>query len=378
VSIEFRATPVLLTAVAVFVAWRVIVWRRRGGDPLREAVIALLFGWALVVVRLTFFPMIIIFYDWYGSSNLIPFGSITQLITDTPASVAFENIAGNLLLFVPVGFLLPMLFVRLRSIPGLGWRAAVISATIEILQTFTRSRAFDVDDIILNTLGALAGYGGYVVFARLVRSSEAGRRLMARVESTGHREPLFAAFVPVGVTLLLVVPMMASSIASATLGAGSGGLTRDATSLWPGGAVVGTVDVDRYRFVTVTDGPAPSVVGLVEYQRVLPGRFTRNSWGDIPAGGNVYNTHITAFNITRDELPVVATFGSTDGSATTVQVSAPGLSEVFDLGAGPFFVLAFPYDIQANTGPDELVSFDFVFRDAAGNDVSSAYSPAFE
>ncbi|MBT8203320.1 MAG: VanZ family protein [Acidimicrobiia bacterium] len=375
-SIVFTAPPVLLTATAVFVLWRILVWRHQGGDPVREGLVGLLFGWSLIVIRLTFFPLIIIFYDWYGTANLVPFASIWQLVTETPATVAFENIAGNVLLFVPFGFLLPLLFLRMRRVWGVAWRAALISVAIELLQVFTRARTIDVDDVILNTAGAIIGYGLFVAADRVASNSTGAQALIARMGR--QNEPLLAGLVPVVTTLLLVLPFMISSIFSATLGGGPGDLAEDVASLWPDGVIVASEDLDRYRFVAVAAGSEPAVLGLVDYQRVLPGRFTRAAWGDIPAGGNVFNYRITAFNITRDELPVVVVWGSTDGTARTVRVTAPGYSEIFDLGTGPHLLFGFPYDIEGNSGLDELLVFEFTFLDATGTDVTAAYRAAYE
>lgn len=63
----------------------------------------------------------------------------------------------NVLFFVPLGFLLPMIWNRFRAvyrtIPfGLG-----ISLAVEVLQIFTL-RATDVNDLMTNTLGTVIGY----------------------------------------------------------------------------------------------------------------------------------------------------------------------------------------------------------------------------
>jgi hypothetical protein len=65
---------------------------------------------------------------------------------------------GNLLIFVPIGLLVSVLFRDLRS----GWKmllvGAGISLTIEVLQLILAVRVFDIDDILLNALGTWLGY----------------------------------------------------------------------------------------------------------------------------------------------------------------------------------------------------------------------------
>ncbi len=68
------------------------------------------------------------------------------------------NLIGNLVLFAPMGFLLPCAFKRLRraylTLPAV--MAAVVLA--ELIQLFAKLGFADVDDLILNTAGAAMGY----------------------------------------------------------------------------------------------------------------------------------------------------------------------------------------------------------------------------
>ncbi len=76
----------------------------------------------------------------------------------------FYNTFGNILLFIPMGILLPILIAKrikfsLSVIP-------LFSLTIETLQYFTQLGVFDVDDIILNTLGGYLGFLIFVLFSK--------------------------------------------------------------------------------------------------------------------------------------------------------------------------------------------------------------------
>lgn len=76
------------------------------------------------------------------------------------------NIVGNLLLFVPIGLLTPLLWPRWRrwGLPVL--LGLLLSLGIEFSQLFI-GRGADVDDVWLNTLGALLGYGLFLLLRRL-------------------------------------------------------------------------------------------------------------------------------------------------------------------------------------------------------------------
>ena len=78
----------------------------------------------------------------------------------------FLNIFGNVLAFMPFGFFLPVFSGRCKKF----WRTAFysfeLSLLVELLQLVFRVGSFDVDDLLLNTLGGMAGYGLYRLFVR--------------------------------------------------------------------------------------------------------------------------------------------------------------------------------------------------------------------
>ena len=350
--VSFQATPFLMVAVAVWVTWRLAIWRRRGGDIVRELGMTVLFGWILIVVSLTFFPFRIVLYDWYGSANFVPFASIVQLITETVPGVAVQNILGNVVLFVPFGLLLPLLFDRMQTLPSLLWRVAVMSVFIESLQVFTRSRAVDVDDVILNTFGGAIGFLLFLGVRILSRRSERVAALTERLRASSEREPLLTGFVPVLATLGIIVPLMLSSINAATLASGSDGVGADAESLWPGSSFVSSTDVGEYRYVLVHEESFdPELLGLVEYERVLGDRYTRTAWGDmILEHDSQFDWTMSAFNTEREELPVVIVWGVNAAGAVSVEIGNIGLQERLALPEGRFFAVGVAYDVEKHQG----------------------------
>lgn len=92
-------------------------------------------------------------------TNLHP-GSSLRAYLDQPAlRDAVKQIGGNVLLGVPLGVLLPVLIPRARGILRVLLLTAVVMLLVELVQgTLITGRAFDIDDVILNTSGALVGY----------------------------------------------------------------------------------------------------------------------------------------------------------------------------------------------------------------------------
>lgn len=75
------------------------------------------------------------------------------------------NIGGNILIFVPFGFLIPMSSKNkiTRNFFVVTLLAIMFSGAIEVVQILTKVGAFDIDDIILNTAGAITGYIVYAI-----------------------------------------------------------------------------------------------------------------------------------------------------------------------------------------------------------------------
>ena len=88
-----------------------------------------------------------------------PFHSLNNLIYYTKLYGIRNNLIGNILLFIPFGVLLPFAYAG-----GKKWYKIVLigfslSLFIETLQLITGRGYFDVDDIALNVIGAVIGWG---------------------------------------------------------------------------------------------------------------------------------------------------------------------------------------------------------------------------
>ncbi len=76
------------------------------------------------------------------------------------------NVAGNVAVFVPLGFALPVLFGRIHSFGQVLILSFAISLLAETMQLVLRVGCFDVDDLFLNTVGGCIGYLGYRILRR--------------------------------------------------------------------------------------------------------------------------------------------------------------------------------------------------------------------
>lgn len=105
------------------------------------------------------------------SSNFVPFKTISTYINaifsgNMNLDIPLKNLFGNLLMFLPMGIYLPYFIKRLKRISSFSVTFMIILLVIKITQSISRRGSFDIDDFILNTIGALIGFGVWKKFFR--------------------------------------------------------------------------------------------------------------------------------------------------------------------------------------------------------------------
>ena len=99
------------------------------------------------------------------NTNLVPFYTVKNYLKVLKNSSnqymlihSFMNLAGNVILFVPAGWLLPKLWKRMRNFFLFIGVCAGAILLVETVQLFSLLGRFDIDDFILNLLGMTAGF----------------------------------------------------------------------------------------------------------------------------------------------------------------------------------------------------------------------------
>ncbi|HMF71097.1 MAG TPA: VanZ family protein [Flavitalea sp.] len=100
----------------------------------------------------------------FRRANLVPFKTILLFIKSRLSMRdIMGNLLGNILGFIPFGVLVPMLFQQLASLRTILFAALFVSLFFEIIQLLAVLGSFDVDDLLLNTIGAGLGYYIYTI-----------------------------------------------------------------------------------------------------------------------------------------------------------------------------------------------------------------------
>lgn len=98
------------------------------------------------------------YYQW----NIQLFWSYTAVINGSFSSLL--QILGNVMLFVPWGFLLPYMWKRMRVFFHILSASILLTLSIEVMQFITRRGLFELDDLVHNTIGGILGYLIYLCF----------------------------------------------------------------------------------------------------------------------------------------------------------------------------------------------------------------------
>lgn len=182
------------------VAWKCryrqtsILWSRRTGtqiesyggnmskEVIKKVLKILLIIYSIVLIYILFlygarignqFHLAIFSKEHIEMINIVPFktllGFVERINNSTiNTSIVLQNIFANLLMFIPMGMVLPVLFKeKFNKL----WKMLIFIICfvliVEMIQILAFCGSSDIDDLILNTVGCLWGYG--IVQIRFIR-----------------------------------------------------------------------------------------------------------------------------------------------------------------------------------------------------------------
>lgn len=129
-------------------------------------------GWVLFLAYLALLSYLMFFSEDFGRTdtgrgyayNLVPFKEISRFLIHykmVGVRAVVVNLAGNVAAFMPFGFFMPVVSRRSRGPVRIILLGFSFSLLLETTQLIFQVGSFDVDDLILNTLGAALGFWCY-------------------------------------------------------------------------------------------------------------------------------------------------------------------------------------------------------------------------
>ena len=164
----------LVTGFAWIIARLIRFAIHKRSSLLRELTLTMLFLFLWFLIQRTLEPFVLVLDRTPEPPNLVPLrGLVLMLERAIDVDHRFTwfivaiNILGNVLIFIPIGFLVSVLTPNRHK----GWLAFLIglaiSLTIELIQLSFIIRVFDVDDLILNSSGAWLGFIAYLLVCQV-------------------------------------------------------------------------------------------------------------------------------------------------------------------------------------------------------------------
>lgn len=164
----------VVAVLAALIYLPVALWQRRQG--VRQPWTAHLVRYALVGYFLSLLYLTV--FWWlpeqfpvpYHFYNLRPFVWLTE-VYEMGAAKMLEQLMLNVLMFVPLGLLLPLAGQRLRRLRVTAGFVLATTVSIEVVQYFI-GRSADIDDVIMNFLGGMVGFGIFVLLDKLCSKAQ--------------------------------------------------------------------------------------------------------------------------------------------------------------------------------------------------------------
>ena len=143
--------PMLIIILVIICSLRVTyLITKHKKFQLHKELIALIF----IVYVLCLFHVVTFQDNNYGVSNFVPFKEIFRY--DLGSEKFFKNVMGNIMLFIPYGFLASY-YLNNKKFSVITILTIITTLTIETVQYYI-GRVFDIDDIILNLIGSIVGF----------------------------------------------------------------------------------------------------------------------------------------------------------------------------------------------------------------------------
>ena len=171
--VDVSLLPMYLAVAGLWILqWLVMPERDRPRGAYALVYIAL-GAYAIWVFSLTFGPFRFVFGAEHFRANLVPLQATWDMIRFGYVQYSAYNVLGNLAILAPFAVAGPIIYRNMRHWASVVVSIFMLSLSIETVQLIFGVRLFDVDDLILNTLGGLLGY---LIARRWILPFAAGNR----------------------------------------------------------------------------------------------------------------------------------------------------------------------------------------------------------
>lgn len=331
--------PVILFTI-VWIISRIIFYKKNKPiNKTREIFINLFFIYFLILVNFTLFKYgyLMLDYDLKFYINYIPFIETIKMFTGEFSDInhALYNVIGNILLFVPLGFCIPLFFNKKNKLTKVILYGFSSSLTIELLQLFTPNNITDIDDIIFNILGSIIGF----ILFNIIYSIFKNTKISAFIESLScpfDGNLIIKTTKPILVMILLSVILSFSFLYSGTI---SGNISNNELA----SEVFGSSSIEDYKIsknfedykFLLSDND--DFIELKTFKRTFINRWYHDSSRSFDSK----NCNYSLLTLQENNLISGVVFGK-NIDANTIQINFKGTKYTENLNENEYFIVPFP------------------------------------
>lgn len=378
------AIPYIYIVAILIVIWaiyRIIVLiKSKEKNILREVAINIFFIYFLILINLTIckMDMLQIRFQHKFYVNYIPFIETINMFKDNFMGIGntIYNVVGNILLFVPLGFFIPLLFEKKNKIINIALYGFYASLAIELIQLITAINLTDIDDIMFNTLGAILGFFIYNVFYYVIKKTKLGE-LVRKVTSKFNGNLVTLSIKPLSIMFGAVLLFTIITIYNSTISANTSNedIAKAVFKYSSNTDFEAVKDFSGYKLFLKDEG---DYVNLMSIESILNNRWldSGTSIGQYQKSNGDYGITTIYDNILgEDNVSMsIAVFGKNKNS-NKVEIIFNGKNYIEEIKSNEYFLVTFPsFETFKNSDIDDIYNGEeskilkIRFLDSKGND----------
>lgn len=369
---------VFLILIVIWVIYRIVVVKRKKLNLKREIALNVFWVYFLAVVYFTFLRGGGLFVSLNNSRymNLIPLKETAIMFKQNVGiKIPLYNVIGNILLFVPLGFFIPMLFKKCNNVKKVLLYGFTASLSIEVLQYFTAMTFSDIDDVIFNTLGTLLGLMCYRIFVSIIRKVKL-ENFLINLHDRENSNLIKLAIKPLGTMFICCLILTFSIIYLNTY---SEKLTNEELSVKAfadsgNSKFVSFKEFDKYKFFLQDEG---DYVHLCVMEKVLNNRYkiSEQKQGNELNGDNDKSGYGVTILENHNKKELTAVVYGKNNNSDSISINLYGREYKEKLKSKKFFIIVYPHyekfrentDIYKIYGDEESQDLKIKFIDKDGN-----------
>lgn len=354
IGISFIFSAILFTMV--WMIFRVNYYKKNKPiNRIREIFINLFFIYFLILVNLTLFKYgdLMIDFDNRFYINYIPLVETIKMFNNnfTDIHTALYNVIGNILLFIPLGFGIPLFFNKKNKLFKIILYGFTASLFIESIQIFTPNNFTDIDDIIFNTFGSVLGFLIFNIIYMIFKKTKI-ESFINSISNSYDGNLLLVIGKPIGTIILFFSFLSFGLLYNETI---PGNLSNEELAVEVlGGDTFENYktarDFENYKFLLTDNGE------FIELKNLK--RFFNNRWYDekFNSSFQIANGDYSVMTLIENNLISGVAFGK-NKDANIIEINFNGTKYIENIVEDDYFIVPFPKFVKAN----ELTDFHRFF-----------------